>query len=432
MRFSSIISLLFSIQLCAAFSWRHAIESTPGPGDDNRRTIESPRGDKISGLGANRLEEYVADKRAAVMVKSQEPDCFASTKDQIPCGEMTEDQKTGAAISMTLCEIAKSGYSSIPLECDMDDISQGECLRAIQRSLLHWTAYVTFKISIVELCFAYRSSNDIDTAKDTYRNATVETMEMIKIIIADKKADLEERTLRAAHTSSNLAKKQYDEIWEDATVFLETSLATVLDNAFARFENQTVQALERAKSTQRVWIELMTQFGNVKQEVLLLSDGISDAKAALEDSRKLASVVKEAQESAVASAANIAAVLAQMNATTHESMEQLNISVTRATESLSHGHATGLIWLMQKVLDVNPSTVAYLRVVSSFVNFIFGSLFSLLMLVYTCSAALANIMAGILGHKPSEDRGQEQELVVQLRAEIQRLEEEMEVQAMCF
>lgn len=50
----------------------------------------------------------------------------------------------------------------------------------------------------------------------------------------------------------------------------------------ARFENQTVQALERAvspirvlscslltvavqKSTQRVWIELMTQFGNVKQ-----------------------------------------------------------------------------------------------------------------------------------------------------------------------
>jgi hypothetical protein len=71
-------------------------------------------------------------------------------------------------------------------------------------------------------------------------------------------------------------------------------------------------------------------------------------------------------------------------------------------------------------------------VVSSFVNFIFGSLFSLLMLVYTCSAALANIMAGILGHKPSEDRGQEQELVVQLRAEVQRLEEEMEVQAMCF
>lgn len=54
------------------------------------------------------------------------------------------------------------------------------------------------------------------------------------------------------------------------------------------------------------------------------------------------------------------------------------------------------------------------------------------MLVYTCSAALANIMAGILGHKPSEDRGQEQELVVQLRAEVQRLEEEMEVQAMCF
>jgi hypothetical protein len=107
MRFSSIISLLFSFQLCAAFSWRHAIESTPGPGDDDRRTIESfpedanrrtigsPRGDKISGLGANRLEEYVANKRAAVIVKSQEPDCFASTKDQIPCGEMTEDQKTG-------------------------------------------------------------------------------------------------------------------------------------------------------------------------------------------------------------------------------------------------------------------------------------------------------------------------------------------------
>lgn len=75
---------------------------------------------------------------------------------------------------------------------------------------------------------------------------------------------------------------KYDQIWEDATVFLETSLATVLDNAFARFENQTVQALERSvspirvlssslltvavqKSTQRVWIELMTQFGNVKQ-----------------------------------------------------------------------------------------------------------------------------------------------------------------------
>jgi hypothetical protein len=48
------------------------------------------------------------------------------------------------------------------------------------------------------------SHNAIDTAKDTYRNATVETMEMIKIIIADKKADFEERTLRAAHTSVSL------------------------------------------------------------------------------------------------------------------------------------------------------------------------------------------------------------------------------------
>lgn len=94
----------------------------------------------------------------------------------------------------------------------------------------------------------------------------------------------------------------------------------------------------------------------------MLSDGISDAKAALEDSRKLASVVKEAQESAVASAANIAAVLAQMNTTTHESMEQLNISVTRATQSLSHGHATGLIWLMQKVLDgKSVSSTPYLH-----------------------------------------------------------------------
>jgi hypothetical protein len=65
-------------------------------------------------------------------------------RDQVECREMSDDESrrgkqvfstwtariigSTAAISMTLCEISKTGYSLIPPGCGVDDFSLGECL----------------------------------------------------------------------------------------------------------------------------------------------------------------------------------------------------------------------------------------------------------------------------------------------------------------
>ncbi|KAL0958347.1 hypothetical protein HGRIS_000492 [Hohenbuehelia grisea] len=117
---------------------------------------------------------------------------------------MSEEQRVRAAISMTLCELATAKHHAPPLEClafsveaprftDVDrSESQGVCVDALSRSAQFWSSYSGYLREIPQLCYAYRRWNDIDTAKNLYRNATIGSHEFLRLLL------LREEKLHAA------------------------------------------------------------------------------------------------------------------------------------------------------------------------------------------------------------------------------------------
>ncbi|KAL1744273.1 hypothetical protein HDZ31DRAFT_39015 [Schizophyllum fasciatum] len=104
------------------------------------------------------------------------------------------DEKTNlfaAAIAMTLCELATAKHYSPPLECaplaaDADGVAAetavGECVGALSRSAQYWSSYSGYLREIPQLCFAYRRWHEIDTARETYRNATLHGLELLRVL----------------------------------------------------------------------------------------------------------------------------------------------------------------------------------------------------------------------------------------------------------
>ncbi|EIN08791.1 hypothetical protein PUNSTDRAFT_67835, partial [Punctularia strigosozonata HHB-11173 SS5] len=97
----------------------------------------------------------------ALEAYDRRPDCFARSSRHIRtrCGEaeMTEDERTRAAIHLTLCEINTARHISYPLECApfspeslaSQDVSkdakegapQARCVEALSRSAQFWSSY---------------------------------------------------------------------------------------------------------------------------------------------------------------------------------------------------------------------------------------------------------------------------------------------------
>ncbi|TFK89906.1 hypothetical protein K466DRAFT_465776, partial [Polyporus arcularius HHB13444] len=124
---------------------------------------------------------------------ANKPDCFRRAVGvvQTRCGELetNESERVKAALSMTLCEIATAEDHSPPLECahfqagvaDQRDASPGKCVSALSRSAQYWSSYSGYLREVSQLCFAFHRWNDIaDTAREVHKNATVETITMLR------------------------------------------------------------------------------------------------------------------------------------------------------------------------------------------------------------------------------------------------------------
>ncbi|KDQ60278.1 hypothetical protein JAAARDRAFT_126349, partial [Jaapia argillacea MUCL 33604] len=135
---------------------------------------------------------------------SRKPDCFkrAAGSLRLRCSEldMHEDERIKAALSLTLCEIATARHHSAPMECatfshdsswfDAGDGSHHDCVEALSRSAQFWSSYSGYLREVPQLCHAFRRWNDIDTAKDIYRNATLEKLALIRLMAQrEKKTD---------------------------------------------------------------------------------------------------------------------------------------------------------------------------------------------------------------------------------------------------
>ncbi|KAI0047693.1 hypothetical protein FA95DRAFT_1492199, partial [Auriscalpium vulgare] len=130
----------------------------------------------------------------SVSARARKPDCFRSAAAQLHarCAdlELDEGARVRGAITMTLCELQTAQYHSTPMECapfaggvaaaELVDVPFAPCVDAISRSAQFWASYSGYLRDIPQLCLAYQKANEQDTARELYRNATLEKVALLR------------------------------------------------------------------------------------------------------------------------------------------------------------------------------------------------------------------------------------------------------------
>ncbi|KAJ7151077.1 hypothetical protein C8R46DRAFT_1007850 [Mycena filopes] len=416
--------LLLRLSLCcAAFLWPRQPQTGVG-----KPIANDALEDELAGL---------LSSHAALENYSRRPDCFrrVASRIRLQCAELetNEDGRVKAAISMTLCELATATHHSLPLECASFTVdaeaatirTQGECVDALSRSAQFWSSYSGYLREVPQLCFAFRRWNDIDTAKDIYKNSTLEMATLIRLLLAREKvdseskkgwdtrvSDLEDVTTRLDSMSNlilatmnaapprlqaelttivdafrielldiqlnieadnsriigridsdlQLISQRHVNSLNDFLPHLEISLANDLNAVLSPFQAQSLRALDLVNSAQATWNNLTSQFTAMQQKILELSVNVSNTAVTIDASAKQAQVVHDAQIAASVSASHLAETLTQLTATTHDSLQKFNASAFQLTQSFSPRNGfIESIRFMEVILPLNSSIIAYLH-----------------------------------------------------------------------
>ncbi|KAJ6610993.1 hypothetical protein B0H10DRAFT_2058042 [Mycena sp. CBHHK59/15] len=380
---------------CAAFAWPRGPSQSPSV----THPIVDSAEDELTGL---------LSSQAALENYARRPDCFrrVAAKIRMRCAdlEVNEDERVKAAISMTLCELATATHHSLPLECAAFTVDsepspnhEGGCVDALSRSAQFWSSYSGYLRE--ETTYVA-----IDTAKDIYRNSTLEAMALIRFLLARERptwpariaglltfrSELEEIALRlktmsevmdttmrdvAPQLKNELTtildtfsigmvdirmndRREYSRIIEEHSHSLNALVPAIegsldsLNNALSPFQTQSLQALD-----------LAVRFQSLSMHEL--SEGASHTATILDSSAGQAQMIYNAQLVASSSASDLAETLNRLTTTTHAELEKINSTAHLLTESLvPRPQVTilpDLMRLMEIVLRIDPSTILYLR-----------------------------------------------------------------------
>ncbi|KAG1738131.1 uncharacterized protein EDB91DRAFT_1347715 [Suillus paluster] len=197
---SRLIIFAFFVRYCIAWSW-----SRQSP--DQPRVVQSAKHSDTqlfspemhAGLSHEEID-LISKHTGAFDGYMRKSDCFqdAARHAQSRCEEshMSEDERIQVAIRLTLCELATARHHTPPLECSpfssgvgspVPHHVVGDCVDALSRSAQFWSSYSGYLREIPQLCFAFRRWMEIDTAKDIYRNITLEKLALIRFILEQQK-----------------------------------------------------------------------------------------------------------------------------------------------------------------------------------------------------------------------------------------------------
>ncbi|KAJ3735042.1 hypothetical protein DFJ43DRAFT_67545 [Lentinula guzmanii] len=105
---------------------------------------------------------------------------------------------------MTLCELATAKHHAPPMECDVFSArlhepsyksgfseqqneefenSRGKCVNALSRSAQFWSSYSGYLREIPQLCFTFQRGNDIDNAKEIFRNISLNQDVFLQMVV---------------------------------------------------------------------------------------------------------------------------------------------------------------------------------------------------------------------------------------------------------
>nr|GAT54796.1 RING finger protein [Mycena chlorophos] len=364
----------------------------------------SPSKLELAALNANHdaLDKY-----------SKRPDCFrrVAARIRLRCEDLEtdEDERVSAAIAMTVCEVATATHYSLPLECvsfavDAEpprNLNHGECVDALSRSAQFWSSYSGYLREVPQLCFAFRRWNDIDTARDIYRNSTMEASKLMHWILTrssleeqalaawEMKLDELERNTRRLDDISNLlngvldiaAPRMEAELIRILHLFREelvrsqqnvqsqnarmidlfgtelqlvthqhvmslsaigTALQLQLDETFnaslASFAMDAQETLHLTLVTREHLKHIALYMNSMEQNITRLSERISASAVLLEQSSQDIQTIREAQDVAAESASKLSMTLERLNDATHDSLDKLNSSASQIIGNLTTPH----------------------------------------------------------------------------------------------
>ncbi|KAG2747508.1 hypothetical protein P692DRAFT_20834519 [Suillus brevipes Sb2] len=193
------MTFTFLVRCCFAWSW-----SRQSP--DQLRIIQSVKHD--AQVFSSQMHAELSHEEIDLIFKHtgafdgymRKNDCFQDAarhaKSRCEVSHMSEDERIQVAIRLTLCELATARHHTPPLECSpfknnfgshIPHHAVGDCVDALSRSAQFWSSYSGYLREIPQLCFAFRRWMEIDTAKDIYRNITLEKLALIRFILEQQK-----------------------------------------------------------------------------------------------------------------------------------------------------------------------------------------------------------------------------------------------------
>lgn len=179
---------------------------------------------------------------------------------------------------MTLCEIATAKHYSLPLECrpfspegkdPRDPRTRSECVDALSRSAQFWSSYSGYLREIPQLCFAFRRWNDIDLARDIYKNATIENINFLRSLVNREKSEevlMQKKQVQLTELERLLLQlqattKSYDAIPDR----LASKVDNNLNSALSLYESAVLSSTQRLQVAER---ETLSQLEGSLEPVL--------------------------------------------------------------------------------------------------------------------------------------------------------------------
>ncbi|WVF69565.1 hypothetical protein IAT40_004343 [Kwoniella sp. CBS 6097] len=211
---------------------------------------------------------------------------------------MTEQDKKGLAISLTLCSI-ESALQTIPTECQAwsphaelsedgrparqgwfrqqapgeEPDQQAKCLGALHRSAQDWSSYNVYLSDATQLCHVLESRRQAELAQMRYMNATQEKLAFIDLL-----KRREEQQAERSHREAELLRQRLNNLKDMSETVFDSMRTVRSDIEINKRMSEDVQtafsAFELARGTEWDRIE-----ATIQAKLLHLTDrfqGISD------------------------------------------------------------------------------------------------------------------------------------------------------------
>ncbi|KAF9220743.1 hypothetical protein BS17DRAFT_298547 [Gyrodon lividus] len=421
-----ILLISHPIGFCLAWSW--AAHQTPHSGEG-----QIPP-DMSSGLVDSELLQSDIDallkSRDTLQSYQRKPDCFRDAISLVKahCEEshMDEQERVQAAISMTMCELATARHYSPPMECagfarggyklsssSPPAHARGQCVEALSRSAQFWSSYSGYLREIPQLCFAFRRWIDIDTAKDIYRNITIDKVTLLRFLTEREKnsrgaQQIWEQTTQdmrdvldalrltssgvrdasdlltvivnsgfqslLAEIENELREVGQRERTDHAEIMakfndilgavgrehsdhlagllpsIRSSIASELSTVFALIKDESLRNLDVAELIQRQLGSLGGSLASMENSVQQLVGRIEDTSKLLESSLMQAQTAQSIQGDAMLSMSHFVETLDLLTQTTHAELEAINRTTTALTDSLKQSASSA--WLKSALVSL--------------------------------------------------------------------------------